>query len=144
MWASKMAHGVKMLEAILDYLSWIPGTNMMKESWLLHGVLWPSHICHCACIASPHFKLANTVNVSPSTLCYKSGTTARGYVPKNSRAFHIGNYKHTQLCNRQPLHLQWLTHSRSLLSRTCFHADYPHCSVGITERVWRPCSVLGS
>ena len=26
-----MAHEVKVLEAILDYLSWIPGINMMKE-----------------------------------------------------------------------------------------------------------------
>lgn len=26
-----MAHEVKVLEAILDYLSWIHGTNMMKE-----------------------------------------------------------------------------------------------------------------
>lgn len=31
MWTSKMAHEVKVLEAILDYLSWIHGTNMMKE-----------------------------------------------------------------------------------------------------------------
>lgn len=79
MWASKMAHRVKALEAILDYLSWIPGTNMMKEradSCMVSSDLHTYAIVHVL-PPPPHFKLANIVNVSPSTLCYKSGKIAR-------------------------------------------------------------------